>query len=137
MKYRLQGRSGLRVSEVLWVPWRWARMGWGETKDGARKVYETCREAEGNFIDTANVYTNGSSERFLGEFIKVHRQSTVLATKYLHCHAGKQPQRGGQSSQEHDSSRGGEREALANRLLPGPVHCLLFSIHFALASLLL
>jgi len=40
--------------------------GWGATKDEARKVYETYREAEGIFIDIANVYTNGSSERFMG-----------------------------------------------------------------------
>ena len=36
--------------------------GWGASKDEARKVYETYREAGGNFIETANVYTNGSSK---------------------------------------------------------------------------
>jgi aryl-alcohol dehydrogenase-like predicted oxidoreductase len=56
--------------------------GWCVAKDEARKVYETYREAGGNFIDTANMYTNGSSEQFVGEFIKDHRHRVILATKY-------------------------------------------------------
>jgi aryl-alcohol dehydrogenase-like predicted oxidoreductase len=70
MKYRLLGHSGLRVSEValgtmtFGDPW-----GWGSPKDESRKVYESYRETGGNFIDTANFYTGGSSERFVGEFI--------------------------------------------------------------------
>jgi len=55
--------------------------GWGSAKDEARKVYDAFREAGGNFIDTANLYTNGASESFLGEFMEGHRQSVVLATK--------------------------------------------------------
>ena len=47
--------------------------GWGAAKDEARKVYEAFREAGGNFIDTANVYTNGSSERFVGESRSIGR----------------------------------------------------------------
>ena len=69
--------------------------GWGTAKDEARKVYETYREAGGNFIDTANVYTNGSSERFVEEFIKDHRQSTVLATKYSNAAPGNDPNAAG------------------------------------------
>jgi aryl-alcohol dehydrogenase-like predicted oxidoreductase len=69
--------------------------GWGASKDEARKVYETYREAGGNFIDTANVYTNGSSERFVGEFIKDHRQSVVLATKYSNAAPGNDPNAAG------------------------------------------
>jgi aryl-alcohol dehydrogenase-like predicted oxidoreductase len=36
----------------------------------------------GNFVDTANVYTNGSSEKMLGEFLGEKRQQIVLSTKY-------------------------------------------------------
>jgi aryl-alcohol dehydrogenase-like predicted oxidoreductase len=65
MKYRLLGNSGLRVSEAALGTMTFAEeWGWGAAKDEARKVYETYREAGGNFIDTANLYTNGSSERF-------------------------------------------------------------------------
>ena len=58
-------------------------------------LYETYREAGGNFIDTANVYTNGSSERFVGEFIKDQRQSIVLSTKYSNAMPGNDPNAAG------------------------------------------
>src|SRR5262249_20936411 len=57
-----------------------------------RKAYH---EAGGNFIDTANVYTNCSSEQFVGEFIKDHRQSMVLSTKYSNAMPGKDPNAAG------------------------------------------
>ena len=60
---------------------------------------------KGNFIDTANVYTNGSSERFMGAH-QDHRQSAVLATRNA---TAQTTQRAGQSSQKHDSSRGGDQ----------------------------
>ncbi len=89
MKYRLLGNSGLRVSEAALGAMTFGEdWGWGAAKDEARKVYETYRAADGNFIDTANVYTNGSSEQFVGEFIKDHRQSVVLATKYSNAMPG-------------------------------------------------
>jgi aryl-alcohol dehydrogenase-like predicted oxidoreductase len=56
--------------------------GWGSPKEESRKVYDAFLEAGGNFIDTANVYTNGTSESFLGDFMKGHRERLVLATKY-------------------------------------------------------
>jgi aryl-alcohol dehydrogenase-like predicted oxidoreductase len=62
--------------------------GWGTAKDEARKVYDTFREVGGNFIDTANFYTNGTSESFLGEFMQGHRQSVVMATKYTNANPG-------------------------------------------------
>jgi aryl-alcohol dehydrogenase-like predicted oxidoreductase len=83
MKYRLLGNSGLRVSEVALGAMTFGEdWGWGSPKDEARKIYDAYRAAGGNFIDTANVYTNGSSESFIGEFMHDHRQSMVLTTKY-------------------------------------------------------
>ena len=96
MRYRLLGKSGLRVSETALGTMTFGEeWGWGAAKDEARKVYDTYREAGGNFIDTANVYTNGSSERFVGEFIKDHRQSIVLATKYSNAAPGNDPNAAG------------------------------------------
>jgi len=69
--------------------------GWGSAKDEARKVYDAFREAGGNFIDTANLYTNGTSESFLGEFMAGHRQSVVLATKYTNAFPGTDPNAAG------------------------------------------
>jgi len=83
MRYRLLGNSGLRVSEAsLGTMTFGEEWGWGAAKDEARKMYDAYREAGGNFIDTANIYTNGTSETFLGEFMSGHRQSIVLATKF-------------------------------------------------------
>lgn len=83
MRYRLLGNSGLRVSEAALGTMTFGEdWGWGTAKDEARKVYDAFREAGGNFIDTANLYTNGTSESFLGEFMQGHRQSVVMATKY-------------------------------------------------------
>src|ERR1700704_4544667 len=83
MKYRLLGNSGLRVSEAALGTMTFGEeWGWGSGKDEARKVYDAFREAGGNFVDTANLYTNGASESFLGEFMEGHRESMVLATKY-------------------------------------------------------
>jgi hypothetical protein len=69
--------------------------GWGSAKDEARKVYDAFREAGGNFIDTANFYTHGTSESFLGEFTKDHRQSVVMATKYSNAEPGTDPNAAG------------------------------------------
>src|SRR5260221_3590901 len=96
MKYRLLGKSGLRVSEASLGTMPFGdEGGWGSPKAEAQKVYETYREAGGNFIDTANFYTGGTSEKFVGEFIKDHRDSVVLATKYSNAAPGNDPNAAG------------------------------------------
>jgi aryl-alcohol dehydrogenase-like predicted oxidoreductase len=96
MKYRLLGKSGLRVSEAALGAMTFGdEWGWGSPKAEAQKVYETYRDAGGNFIDTANFYTSGTSEKFVGEFIKGHRESVVLATKYSNSAPGNDPNAAG------------------------------------------
>src|SRR5580700_2647887 len=96
MKYRLLGNSGLRVSEASLGTMTFGEdWGWGSSKDEAQTIYETYREAGGNFIDTANVYTNGTSEKFVGEFIRGHRESVVLATKYSNAASSGDPNAAG------------------------------------------
>jgi aryl-alcohol dehydrogenase-like predicted oxidoreductase len=96
MRYRLLGNSGLRVSEAALGTMTFGDdWGWGAAKDEARKVYDAFREAGGNFIDTANMYTNGTSESFLGEFLKGHRESVVMATKYTNANPGTDPNAAG------------------------------------------
>jgi aryl-alcohol dehydrogenase-like predicted oxidoreductase len=56
--------------------------GWGASQDESRKVFDAFVEAGGNFIDTANGYTDGSSEKIVGEFIASERERFVVATKY-------------------------------------------------------
>jgi aryl-alcohol dehydrogenase-like predicted oxidoreductase len=82
MKYRLLGNSGLRVSELALGAMTFGMPGWGVEKDESRRVYDGFREAGGNFIDTANLYSGGRSETFLGEFLADERERIVLATKY-------------------------------------------------------
>jgi len=53
--------------------------GWGSGKEEARKIYDAYREAGGNFIDTANLYTNGTSEKIVGELIASERDRWVAA----------------------------------------------------------
>jgi aryl-alcohol dehydrogenase-like predicted oxidoreductase len=96
MNFRLLGNSGLRVSEISLGAMTFGEdWGWGTAKDEARKIYEAYRTAGGNFIDTANVYTNGTSEQFVGEFIHGHRQEVVLATKYTNAMAVNDANAGG------------------------------------------
>ena len=83
MRYKLLGRSGLRVSEVaLGTMTFGTEWGWGATKEESRRIFDTFAEAGGNFIDTANRYTDGTSERFVGEFVRSDRDHFVIATKY-------------------------------------------------------
>ena len=96
MKYKLLGNSGLRVSEFALGTLTFGNdWGWGAAKDESLKVYNAFRDSGGNFVDTANIYTNGTSELFLGEFVKGHRESVVLATKYTNAASGKDPNAAG------------------------------------------
>jgi aryl-alcohol dehydrogenase-like predicted oxidoreductase len=83
MRYKLLGKSGLRVSEIcLGVMTFGEDWGWGSSKEESRRVFDVYAEAGGNFIDTANFYTAGTSEKFVGEFIGGDREKWVVATKY-------------------------------------------------------
>ena len=83
MKFRLLGRSGLRVSELCLGTMSFGtEWGWGADRDESQKIFDTYTNAGGNFLDTANRYTEGTSEKWLGEFIKADRDHFVVATKY-------------------------------------------------------
>ena len=83
MKYKLLGQSGLRVSELCLGTMTFGEdWGWGASQDESRVVFEAFAEAGGNFVDTANIYTNGSSEKITGELIGADRDRFVLATKW-------------------------------------------------------
>ena len=83
MKYKLLGKSGLRVSEICLGAMTFGEdWGWGSSKDESRAIFDVFAEAGGNFIDTANFYTKGTSEKFVGEFVKDEREKWVVATKY-------------------------------------------------------
>jgi aryl-alcohol dehydrogenase-like predicted oxidoreductase len=87
-QYVTLGRSGLRVS-----PFALGAMTFGEDPGGAgcsveesEKILETYLDQGGNFIDTANFYTNTHSERILGDFFAARpgrRDHVVLASKFF------------------------------------------------------
>lgn len=83
MRYKLLGHSGLRVSELALGTMTFGEdWGWGSSVETSREVFDTFAEAGGTFIDTANRYTEGSSERILGDLVAADRDHFVLATKY-------------------------------------------------------
>lgn len=83
MQFKLLGATGLRVSELCLGAMTFGEdWDWGANKEVSRAVFEAFAEAGGNFIDTANVYTNGSSEKMLGKFVGTERDRFVIATKY-------------------------------------------------------
>lgn len=83
MQYRLLGKSGLRVSECALGTMTFGEdWGWGASKEESRQIFDWYVEAGGNFIDTASNYTNGTSEKLVGEFIAGDRDALVVATKY-------------------------------------------------------
>ena len=97
MKYKLLGKSGLRVAEICLGAMTFGEdWGFGSGKEESRQIFDAYLDAGGNFIDTANHYTNGSSETMLGEFIQSERERIVLATKYTNAMSfGKDPNAGG------------------------------------------
>lgn len=83
MKYHLLGRSGLRVSEIcLGTMTFGTEWGWGADKAESKLIFDVYADKGGNFVDTANRYTEGTSERWLGEFVNSDRHHFVVATKY-------------------------------------------------------
>jgi len=83
MRYKLFGKSGLRVSELCLGTMTFGpNWGWGAEKAEAHQVFDAYANAGGNFIDTANRYTDGTAESYLGEFLATDRDHFILATKY-------------------------------------------------------
>ena len=83
LKYQFLGSSGLRVSELSLGTMTFGdELGWGASRDESRRIFEHFVSLGGNFVDTANGYTNGVSERLIGEYVGPDRDRFVLATKY-------------------------------------------------------
>jgi aryl-alcohol dehydrogenase-like predicted oxidoreductase len=96
MRYKLLGSSGLRVSELCLGTMTFGdEWGWGASQAQSAEIFHAFAEAGGNFIDTADVYTNGTSEKCVGELIGSRREYFVLATKYTNAVSGKDPNAAG------------------------------------------
>jgi aryl-alcohol dehydrogenase-like predicted oxidoreductase len=96
MRYKLFGRSGLRVSELCLGTMTFGEdWGWGASKEESGRIFDRFAEAGGNFVDTANNYTDGTSERLVGEFVSSDREHFVVATKYTLSTRKDDPNAGG------------------------------------------
>ncbi|MFO0645358.1 MAG: aldo/keto reductase [Polyangiales bacterium] len=84
--YVTLGRSGLRVSPFCLGAMTFGEdLGWGSSVEESQRIVDRFLELGGNFIDTANVYTRGHSEKILGDHIgrdRAKRDRVVLATKF-------------------------------------------------------
>jgi aryl-alcohol dehydrogenase-like predicted oxidoreductase len=79
--FRTLGRTGLKVTPLAFGA---MTFGWGADRSASRTLFDTYRAAGGNFIDTADMYSNGLSEEWLGDFIQEtkSRDDLVVATKF-------------------------------------------------------
>jgi aryl-alcohol dehydrogenase-like predicted oxidoreductase len=96
--YYTLGRSGLRVSRLALGTMTFGDVwGWGADANVARGMFDRYLAAGGNFIDTANLYTNGESEKLLGGYIaeSATRDRVVLATKFSYNTEAGNPNAGG------------------------------------------
>ncbi|MFN4895500.1 MAG: aldo/keto reductase [Pseudomonadota bacterium] len=91
-KYKTLGRSGLRVSPLCLGTMTFGQQwGWGSSAEESKDILDRYLELGGNFIDTANIYTKGYSEHFIGEYFANKtgsasnhpRDRVVIATKFM------------------------------------------------------
>src|SRR5436190_6463037 len=84
--YVTLGRSGLRVSPFCLGAMTFGEdWGWGSSVAESEAIMSRFFEKGGNFLDTANVYTKGHSEKIIGDYVGRHRHRRdriVLATKF-------------------------------------------------------
>ncbi len=97
-QYSLLGRSGLRVSPLcLGTMTFGTEWGWGSPKETVEKLLTDYFEAGGNFLDTADGYTGGTSESMIGDYFAKFggRDRAVIATKFTFNAVAGDPNAGG------------------------------------------
>lgn len=103
-QYYLLGRSGLRVSRLALGTMTFGNGGirgiggsWGADEGAARAIFDRYIAAGGNFIDTANSYAGGLSEKLIGSFVAESglRDDVVIATKFSNSLSPGNPNAGG------------------------------------------
>jgi len=82
MQYRILGKTNFKISEIGIGTWQVGGK-WGSTFDEklAESILETSAQEGINFIDTADVYSEGESEKAIGRFLKTHSDKFYVATK--------------------------------------------------------
>jgi aryl-alcohol dehydrogenase-like predicted oxidoreductase len=112
LRYKILGHSGLRVSELCLGAMTFGEeYGWGANLDECRAMLDQFANLGGNFIDTANGYTGGTSERFVGQLVKGQRERFVIATKFNNSTA-----RSGPTFDRHPNAAGNHRKSMTEAL---------------------
>ena len=97
--YVTLGRSGLRVSPFCLGTMTFGQdWGWGSTPEDSCRILDRYSDLGGNFIDTANLYTKGHSEKIIGDHLKgspAKRERLVIATKFFGSMLTGEPNSGG------------------------------------------
>ena len=82
MKYRTFGKTGVKISEVGLGTWQFGGVDWGDIQEkDALDILHKSVESGVNFIDTADVYGMGRSEKIIGKFLKETKENIYVATK--------------------------------------------------------
>ena len=82
--FRTLGRSGLVVSPLALGTMTFGPGAWNADDATSQAIFNSYRDAGGNFVDTADIYSGGESERLVGRLIRDSgaRDDIVLATKF-------------------------------------------------------
>ncbi|KXX66702.1 aldo/keto reductase [Flammeovirga sp. SJP92] len=94
------GKTGLKVSKIAFGAGTFGNVwgdGWSISKEEASKIFNTFLDSGMNFIDTANVYQGGESEKWVGDLLKERggREKVVISTKYTMSMDASNPTSGG------------------------------------------
>jgi aryl-alcohol dehydrogenase-like predicted oxidoreductase len=81
MRYMHLGRTDLEVSQVCLGGMSFGSAGWMANFEEARTILRKAFDLGINYIDTANIYSAGKSEKIIGEFIKDDREEFIISTK--------------------------------------------------------
>lgn len=99
MQYRTLGKTGFKIAEVSLGTWQVGGR-WGEpfNEQNAERIIHTAMDAGVNFIDTADVYSEGQSEAAVAKVVKSRSEKVYIATKcgrqiQPHTAGGYTPQR--------------------------------------------
>lgn len=112
LRYKILGHSGLRVSELCLGAMTFGEeYGWGANLDECRTMLDQFADLGGNFIDTANGYTGGTSERFVGQLVNGQRERFVIASKFNNSTV-----RAGEMFERHPNAAGNHRKSMTEAL---------------------
>src|SRR4051812_36731773 len=82
MEYRALGRTGWKISPISYGAWAIGGDAWGKTDDAeSMRSLHRAVDLGVNFIDTADVYGNGHSEKLIGRLLRERSEEIIVATK--------------------------------------------------------